>query len=572
MVFADAHVPVDVDFLLHVFPERGTSDEGLATLRGWLLKLHDEELRSTADLLPLSASDAAWTAAVKLPVAAAMRLREAVEKIRNDTTAAPTATTTAPPSAVVPHADPQHAAPTAEKQRGTPTPKQIDVVVVDVSRSMKSTSDIDVKQTREDVSKIVFHALIDGLLCLEEDHLVGLISFGADVNAIDMRDGAGKDMLKNVSVFAPRLQLSNETTEAFVDNSLTPNFEQFHTFLGRLDAMEGRTRLYDAIAAAAHCGAAAADRFAALSGSGANASRPAVRVFALTDGEDNASAISAFLMASMLRELNVTLDAFPMVGTAQLLQAACKMTGGLCVTATGTEQAMSLFQDERLMHLPARQQAALPTCDEMTWQQLEAAALASKAITEIQQPTAPKVAAKSAADTQKAAQAQCGSGNATGATKRIGKELQDMNKNHDATEMLIAVVNDNNLFECIGAIAGPDGSPFAGRAFRISVGFPQDYPFKPPRVRFESRMVHPNINANGAVCLDILKDHWSPALTIAKVFQSLRALLSDPNLDDPLDPVVAQLARSDPSGYAKQARDAAMKNGYDDTAEALYRA
>jgi ubiquitin-conjugating enzyme E2 D/E len=63
---------------------------------------------------------------------------------------------------------------------------------------------------------------------------------------------------------------------------------------------------------------------------------------------------------------------------------------------------------------------------------------------------------------------------------------------------------------------GPDDSPYSGGVFFLNINFPTDYPFKPPKVNFVTRIYHPNINQNGAICLDILKDQWSPALTISK--------------------------------------------------------
>ena len=63
---------------------------------------------------------------------------------------------------------------------------------------------------------------------------------------------------------------------------------------------------------------------------------------------------------------------------------------------------------------------------------------------------------------------------------------------------------------------GPGDSPFQGGVFFLSIHFPTDYPFKPPKVNFTTRIYHPNINSNGSICLDILRDQWSPALTISK--------------------------------------------------------
>ena len=96
-----------------------------------------------------------------------------------------------------------------------------------------------------------------------------------------------------------------------------------------------------------------------------------------------------------------------------------------------------------------------------------------------------------------------------------------------------------NLYKWSGMIAGPADSPFAGGVFKLSINFPTDYPFKPPKVNFETRIYHPNVNSAGVICLDILKDQWSPALTISKVLLSILSLLTDANPKDPLWPEVA---------------------------------
>ncbi len=87
---------------------------------------------------------------------------------------------------------------------------------------------------------------------------------------------------------------------------------------------------------------------------------------------------------------------------------------------------------------------------------------------------------------------------------------------------------------------GPIDSPYQSGVFFLSVSFPQNYPFKPPKIKFLTKVYHPNVNANGNICLDILKENWSPALTISKVLLSICSLLCDPNPDDPLVIEIAQ--------------------------------
>ncbi|XP_032087951.1 ubiquitin-conjugating enzyme E2 D1 isoform X2 [Thamnophis elegans] len=92
---------------------------------------------------------------------------------------------------------------------------------------------------------------------------------------------------------------------------------------------------------------------------------------------------------------------------------------------------------------------------------------------------------------------------------------------------------------------GPPDSAYQGGVFFLTVHFPTDYPFKPPKIAFTTKIYHPNINSNGSICLDILRSQWSPALTVSKVLLSICSLLCDPNPDDPLVPDIAQIYKSD---------------------------
>ncbi|KAG6410626.1 hypothetical protein SASPL_128691 [Salvia splendens] len=124
---------------------------------------------------------------------------------------------------------------------------------------------------------------------------------------------------------------------------------------------------------------------------------------------------------------------------------------------------------------------------------------------------------------------------------RVQKELQECNKDFEVSGIKVSPQGDTNLSHLLGTITGPVGTPYEGGTFKIDITLPDGYPFEPPKMRFATKVWHPNISSqSGAICLDILKDQWSPALTLKTALLSVQALLSAPEPDDPQDAVVAQ--------------------------------
>jgi ubiquitin-conjugating enzyme E2 D/E len=114
---------------------------------------------------------------------------------------------------------------------------------------------------------------------------------------------------------------------------------------------------------------------------------------------------------------------------------------------------------------------------------------------------------------------------------------------------------EGELFAWEGTLLGPKDSPYEGGLFLLSIEFPVNYPFKPPKVAFKTKVFHPNINSQGGICLDILKDQWSPALSIAKVLLSISSLLTDANPKDPLVPEIARLYVDNRPEFDRMARE-----------------
>ncbi|KAG1147381.1 hypothetical protein G6F37_003940 [Rhizopus arrhizus] len=155
--------------------------------------------------------------------------------------------------------------------------------------------------------------------------------------------------------------------------------------------------------------------------------------------------------------------------------------------------------------------------------------------------------------TKKGAKKSTAGKTVSSSAKRITKELAEISL--DPPSNCSAGPKGDNLYEWISTITGPTDSPYAGGIFFLDVHFPQDYPFKPPKVVFRTRIYHCNINSQGAICLDILKDNWSPALTISKVLLSICSLLADANPYDPLVGSIAQEYLNDREEHDNTARE-----------------
>ena len=139
-------------------------------------------------------------------------------------------------------------------------------------------------------------------------------------------------------------------------------------------------------------------------------------------------------------------------------------------------------------------------------------------------------------------------------TKRLQKELIEMS-NNNLLSCSAGLVDDSDLFKWYAIIYGPENTPYDGGVFNLDIEFPYDYPFKPPKVIFKTKIYHCNINSQGLICLDILKDKWSPALTISKILLSICSLLNDQNPDDPLEPEIADLYLNNYNEFIKNAKE-----------------
>ena len=141
--------------------------------------------------------------------------------------------------------------------------------------------------------------------------------------------------------------------------------------------------------------------------------------------------------------------------------------------------------------------------------------------------------------------------------KRLRKELNELAM--DPPSNCSAGPVGEDLYHWQETILGPEESIYEGGVYMLNIHFPADYPFKPPKINFITKIYHCNINSSGSICLDILKEQWSPALSISKVLLSISSLLTDCNPDDPLVTDIAQLYRNNKSQHDANAREWVMR-------------
>ncbi|XP_078153766.1 NEDD8-conjugating enzyme Ubc12-like [Carex rostrata] len=107
----------------------------------------------------------------------------------------------------------------------------------------------------------------------------------------------------------------------------------------------------------------------------------------------------------------------------------------------------------------------------------------------------------------------------------------------------------------------PDEGYYLGGTFIFTFQISPSYPHEPPKVKCKTKLYHPNIDLEGNVCLNILREDWKPVLNINTVIYGLNLLFSQPNDEDPLNHEAAAVLRDNPRLFETNVKRA-MSGGY----------
>jgi len=136
--------------------------------------------------------------------------------------------------------------------------------------------------------------------------------------------------------------------------------------------------------------------------------------------------------------------------------------------------------------------------------------------------------------------------------RRIQKELSDVLKN-PIPGVAVDVADDLYTWKC--TIKADPESPYKNGKYHLTLALPPNYPFKAPTVTFTTKIYHPGINEEGAICVGILHDDWKPTITLTTVLTVVQEKLNNPSPDDPFEPQIAALLKEDKAKFLSTAKE-----------------
>ncbi|KAL7716632.1 Ubiquitin-conjugating enzyme family protein [Entamoeba marina] len=139
------------------------------------------------------------------------------------------------------------------------------------------------------------------------------------------------------------------------------------------------------------------------------------------------------------------------------------------------------------------------------------------------------------------------------ARRRLMSDLRKLTQS--PPEGISACPSEDDIMEWTCVIFGAEDTIWDGGIFQLSMTFTEEYPIRPPKVVFVSKMFHPNVYANGSICLDILSSQWSPTYDVTAILSSIQLLLNEPNPNSPANGEAAELFVKNKREYNRRVQE-----------------
>lgn len=136
--------------------------------------------------------------------------------------------------------------------------------------------------------------------------------------------------------------------------------------------------------------------------------------------------------------------------------------------------------------------------------------------------------------------------------RRVVKEMQDLVAH--PPEGIKVQINDEDVTDIQGFIEGPAGTPYVNGFFKVKLMLGKDFPQLPPKAYFLTKIFHPNVAANGEICVNTLKKDWRPQLGIKHILLTIKCLLIVPNAESALNEEAGKLLLEHYDDYFQRAK------------------
>jgi len=347
---------------------------------------------------------------------------------------------------------------------------------------------------------------------------------------------------------------------------ISKDLNKFEQVFGGVIDTEGATNLYPAVALAVE------KIVTYKKDNHITDTRVKSRVICFTDGGDT-SGKSAFDVVGPLIANEIFLDAVIIGGSDndhENLRALANSSGGVSVRIPESrEQLSEIFERESVVALSERSfantvghqalgKANMTQAEFSSFGKLANYPYVSVELKEIQKKAPESTSVSKAVTPDDLAKVRAAPAGGRAVVIRVAKEMSELLKEPHPNAEIFMDQDDVQRWTLL--LKGTIGTPYEGGVWALQINFPNDYPFHPPKVVFLTPIYHCNISKEGRICLDILRDSWSPMITISTLIQGLVELLRTPNPEDAMEAWIASLARTDPAQYMLNAKDHTKQN------------